>query len=101
MKLSESYFKKSLALLQTFEFDPFRIENHRFLAEIYSNQKDYTRAYFNLEEYQKYTNINSSISSTKAINELTQMYSRELREYRIKEQEQVITNQKRKKSYWP
>ena len=101
MKLSESYFKKSLALLQTFEFDPFRIENHRFLAEIYSNQKDYTRAYFNLEEYQKYTNINSSISSTKAINELTQMYSRELREYRIKEQEQVITNQKKKKSYWP
>ena len=97
MKLSESYFKKSLALLQTFEFDPFRIENHRFLAEIYSNQKDYTRAYFNLEEYQKYTNINSSISSTKAINELTQMYSRELREYRIKEQEQVITNQKKEK----
>ena len=97
MKLSESYFKKSLALLQTFEFDPFRIENHRFLAEIYSNQRDYTRAYFNLEEYQKYTNINSSISSTKAINELTQMYSRELREYRIKEQEQVITNQKKEK----
>ena len=97
MKLSESYFKKSLALLQTFEFDPFRIENHRFLSEIYSNQKDYTRAYFNLEEYQKYTNINSSISSTKAINELTQMYSRELREYRIKEQEQVITNQKKEK----
>ena len=97
MKHSESYFKKSLALLQTFEFDPFRIENHRFLAEIYSNQKDYTRAYFNLEEYQKYTNINSSISSTKAINELTQMYSRELREYRIKEQEQVITNQKKEK----
>ncbi len=97
MKLSESYFKKSLALLQTFEFDPFRIENHRFLAEIYSSQKDYTRAYFNLEEYQKYTNINSSISSTKAINELTQMYSRELREYRIKEQEQVITNQKKEK----
>ena len=97
VKLSESYFKKSLDLLQTFEFDPFRIENHRFLAEIYSNQKDYTRAYFNLEEYQKYTNINSSISSTKAINELTQMYSRELREYRIKEQEQVITNQKKEK----
>jgi len=97
MKISEIYFKKSLALLQTFEFDPFRIENHRFLAEIYSNQKDYTRAYFNLEEYQKYTNINSSISSTKAINELTQMYSRELREYRIKEQEQVITNQKKEK----
>lgn len=97
MKLSESYFKKSLDLLQTFEFDPFRIENHRFLAEIYSNQKDYTRAYFHMEEYQKYTNINSSISSTKAINELTQMYSRELREYRIKEQEQVITNQKKEK----
>lgn len=96
-KLSESYFKKSLDLLQTFEFDPFRIENHRFLAEIYSHQKDFTRAYFNLEEYQKYTNINSSISSTKAINELTQMYSRELREYRIKEQEQVITNQKKEK----
>lgn len=96
-KLSESYFKKSLALLEIYEFDPYRLESHKFLAEIYSNQKDYTKAYLNLEEYQKYTNINSSISSTKAINELTQMYSRELREYRIKEQEQVITNQKKEK----
>jgi tetratricopeptide (TPR) repeat protein len=96
-KLSESYFKKSLALLEIYEFDPYRLESHKFLAEIYSNQKDYTKAYLNLEEYQKYTNINSSISSTKAINELTQMYSRELREYRIKEQEQVITNQKKQK----
>ena len=77
-KLSESYFKKSLALLEIYEFDPYRLESHKFLAEIYSNQKDYTKAYLNLEEYQKYTNINSSISSTKAINELTQMYSREL-----------------------
>ena len=95
--LSESYFKKSLRILEGYEFDSYRLENHKFLAEIYGFQKDYTKAYSNLEEYQKYTNINSSISSTKAINELTQMYSRELREYRIKEQEQVITNQNKEK----
>ena len=96
-KLSESYFNKSLNLLEGYEFDSYRLESHKFLAEVYANKQDFTRAYANLEEYQKYTNINSSISSTKAINELTQMYSRELREYRIKEQSQVILTQKKEK----
>lgn len=96
-KLSESYFNKSLTLLENYEFNSYRLENHKFLAEVYANKQDFIRAYSNLQEYQKYTNINSSISSTKAINELTQMYSRELREYRIKEQEQVISNQKKEK----
>ena len=96
-KLSESYFNKSLNLFEGYEFNSYRLENHKFLAEVYANKQDFTRAYANLEEYQKYTNINSSISSTKAINELTQMYSRELREYRIKEQGQVISNQKKEK----
>mgnify|MGYP001386975648 CR=1 FL=1 len=94
---SEEYYKKSMMLLTKDKFNAIRIDNHKYLAEIYANQKDYTLAFKNLEEYEKYTNINSSISSTKAINELTQMYSRELREYRIKEQEQVISNQKREK----
>ena len=96
-KNSEEYYKKSLVLLSQDDFNPVRLENHKYLSEIYALQKDYTKAYKNLEEYEKYSNINSSISSTKAINELTQMYSRELREYRIKEQEQVISNQKKEK----
>ncbi len=96
-KLSESYFNKSLNLLEGYEFNSYRLENHKFLAQVYANKQDFTRAYANLQEYQKYTNINSSISSTKAINELTQMYSRELREYRIKEQGQVISNQQKEK----
>ena len=96
-KLSESYFNKSLNLLEDFEFNSYRLENHKFLAEVYARKQEFSRAYSNLQEYQKYTNINSSISSTKAINELTQMYSRELREYRIKEQGQVISNQQKEK----
>ena len=96
-KKSEEYYKKSLVLLSQDEFNPIRLDNHKYLAEVYALQKDYTKAYKNLEEYENYSNINSSISSTKAINELTQMYSRELREYRIKEQEQVISNQKKEK----
>ena len=94
---SEVYYKKSLMLLRKNLFNPIRLDNHKYLAEIYALQKNYTQAYKNLEEYEKYSNINSSISSTKAINELTQMYSRELREYRIKEQEQIILNQKKEK----
>ena len=96
-KLSESYFNKSLTLLENYEFNSYRLENHKFLAEVYARKQEFSRAYSNLQEYQKYTNINSSISSTKAINELTQMYSRELREYRIKEQGQVISNQQKEK----
>ena len=96
-KLSESYFNKSLTLLENYEFNSYRLENHKFLAEVYARKQEFSRAYSNLKEYQKYTNINSSISSTKAINELTQMYSRELREYRIKEQGQVISNQQKEK----
>ena len=96
-KLSESYFNKSLNLLEGYEFNSYRLENHKFLAEVYARKQEFSRAYSNLQEYQKYTNINSSISSTKAINELTQMYSRELREYRIKEQGQVISNQQKEK----
>ena len=96
-KLSESYFNKSLNLLEDYEFNSYRLENHKFLAEVYARKQEFSRAYSNLQEYQKYTNINSSISSTKAINELTQMYSRELREYRIKEQGQVISNQQKEK----
>lgn len=97
LDLSKSYFNKSINLIGNFEFNATRLESHKFLAEIYALEKDYTKAYLNLEEYQKYTNVNSSLSSTKAINELTQMYSRELREYRIKEQEQVISNQNKEK----
>ena len=96
-KLSESYFNKSLTLLENYEFNSYRLENHKFIAEVYARKQEFSRAYSNLQEYQKYTNINSSISSTKAINELTQMYSRELREYRIKEQGQVISNQQKEK----
>ena len=55
----------------------------------------YDVAYDNLITYQDLMDKNSSLNSSKAINELTQMYSRELREYRIKEQERVIKDQEK------
>lgn len=94
---AEDYFQESKHILNDNPFDSYRIENHKYLALLFAEQNNFYEAYLNLEEYQSYSDINSSISSSKAINELTQMYSRELREYRIKEQEQVITNQEKEK----
>ena len=94
---AEDYFQESNNILKNKPFDSYRIENHKYLALLFAKQDDFYAAYLNLEEYHGYSDINSSISSSKAINELTQMYSRELREYRIKEQEQVITNQEKEK----
>ena len=94
---AEDYFQESKHILNDNPFDPYRIENHKYLALLFAEQNNFYEAYLNLEEYHGYSDINSSISSSKAINELTQMYSRELREYRIKEQEQVITNQEKEK----
>jgi len=94
---AENYFQESKHILKNNRFDSYRVENHKYLALLFAEQNKFYEAYLNLEEYHSNSDINSSISSSKAINELTQMYSRELREYRIKEQEQVITNQAKEK----
>ena len=75
----------------------YRIMNYKFLGQVNAKQKGFEKAYENIKTYQKLIDDHSSLSSSKAINELTQMYSRELREYRIKEQERVINDQVKEK----
>ncbi len=91
------YFNQSIELLKDKPYNHYQIENYRYRALLFAYQRNYYEAYTNVQEYLNYSNIGSSISSSRAINELTQMYSRELREYRIREQEQVIIDQKNEK----
>ena len=71
--------------------------NYKFLAQVFAEQNQFQKAFISLNIFQKYIEDNSYLSGSKAINELTQMYSRELREYRIKEQERVIKDQQKEK----
>jgi hypothetical protein len=88
-------FKTSKTLLEQSAESNYRIANYNFLARVYEKLGMYDVAYDNLITYQDLMDNNSSLNSSKAINELTQMYSRELREYRIKEQERVIKDQEK------
>ena len=88
-------FKTSKTLLEKSAESNYRIANYNFLARVYEKLGMYDVAYDNLITYQDLMDKNSSLNSSKAINELTQMYSRELREYRIKEQERVIKDQEK------
>ena len=94
---AETAFSRSKETLEKYPFSDYRMGNYKYLSKVFAQQKKYGKAYENLNDYQINIENNSSLSSIKAINELTQMYSRELREYRIKEQEQVIKDQNKEK----
>tara|TARA_B110000495_G_scaffold101614_1_gene87780 strand:+ start:8758 stop:10896 length:2139 start_codon:yes stop_codon:yes gene_type:complete len=96
---AEEAFKNSKKILEKYPFSTSRMGNLKYLSDLFAQKKKYGEAYRNLRDYQKNIDENSSLSSIKAINELTQMYSRELREYRIKEQEQVIKDQIKEKEF--
>ena len=90
-------FLGSKSILSKKPYSKYSLGNFKYLAQVYAAQNKFQSAYNNLYEYEKYIENNSSLSSGKAINELTEMYSRELREYRIKDQEQVIKDQQKEK----
>jgi hypothetical protein len=90
-------FMTSKTFLLNYPQSIYRIMNYKFLGQVNAKQKGFEKAYENIKTYQKLIDDHSSLSSSKAINELTQMYSRELREYRIKEQERVINDQVKEK----
>jgi len=90
-------FITSKRLLMNCPQSIYRIMNYKFLGQVNAKQKAFEKAYENIKAYQKLIDDHSFSGSNKAINELTQMYSRELREYRIKEQERVINDQVKEK----
>ena len=96
-KKAQTAFKQSQSILNNLPDSEYSLGNYKLLAQVFAEQNQFQRAFDNLDNFQKQIDNNSYLSSSKAINELTQMYSRELREYRIKEQERVIKDQQKEK----
>lgn len=96
-KKAQTSFNISKSILDKFPYSEYSLGNYKFLAQVFAEQNQFQKAFINLNIFQKYIEDNSYLSGSKAINELTQMYSRELREYRIKEQERVIKDQQKEK----
>ena len=94
---AKAAFKQSQSILNKLPDSEYSLGNYKFLAQVFAKQNQFQQAFENLDNFQKSIDNNSHLSSSKAINELTQMYSRELREYRIKEQERVIKDQQKEK----
>ena len=96
-KKAQASFNTSKSILDQLPVSDYSLGNYKFLAQVFAEQNQFQNAFKNLNTFQKYIEDNSYLSGSKAINELTQMYSRELREYRIKEQERVIKDQQKEK----
>ena len=96
-KKAQTSFNSSKSILDKLPYSEYSLGNYKFLAQVFAEQNQFQKAFISLNIFQKYIEDNSYLSSSKAINELTQMYSRELREYRIKEQERVIKDQQKEK----
>ena len=96
-KKAQTSFNISKSILDRLPYSEYSLGNYKFLAQVFAEQNQFQKAFISLNIFQKYIEDNSYLSSSKAINELTQMYSRELREYRIKEQERVIKDQQKEK----
>jgi hypothetical protein len=94
---AQTSFNLSKSILDKLPYSEYSMGNYKFLAQVFAEQNQFQKAFKNLNIFQKYIEDNSYLSGSKAINELTQMYSRELREYRIKEQERVIKDQQKEK----
>ncbi len=96
-KKAQTSFNISKSILDKLPYSEYSSGNYKFLAQVFAEQNQFQKAFIHLNIFQKYIEDNSYLSGSKAINELTQMYSRELREYRIKEQERVINDQQKEK----
>ena len=96
-KKAQTSFNISKSILHRLPYSEYSLGNYKFLAQVFAEQNQFQKAFVSLNTFQKYIEDNSYSSGSKAINELTQMYSRELREYRIKEQERVIKDQQKEK----
>ena len=96
-KKAKTSFNISKSILDRLPYSEYSLGNYKFLAQVFAEQNQFQKAFVSLNTFQKYIEDNSYSSGSKAINELTQMYSRELREYRIKEQERVIKDQQKEK----
>lgn len=96
-KKAQTSFNISKSILDKLPYSEYSLGNYKFLAQVFAEQNQFQKAFISLNIFQKYIEDNSYLSGSKAINELTQMYSRELREYRIKEQERVIKDQQKEK----
>ncbi len=94
---AQKSFNLSKSILDKLPQSEYSLNNYKFLAQVFEEQNDFKKAFKNLNTFHNHINENSYLIGSKAINELTQMYSRELREYRIKEQERVIKDQQKEK----
>ena len=94
---AQASFNVSKSILDRLPQSEYSLNNYKFLSQVFAEQNQFENAFKNLNIFQKQIDDNYYMSGSKGINELTQMYSRELREYRIKEQERVIKDQQKEK----